>query len=162
MSDIFPNIFLSTWVIHNDAVKTFKNTGCKGVHITFKNGFTVSVQWGPANYGDNYYEPIESIQPVSEDDYRYSSSTAEVAVWDATCRWVTSLFCPKAHDGVAGYLTFGEVSEMLKRVAGWQDTPENKRRLAQKRRQYTRAQNKFRRMVEEYNKEKDGLIKEEQ
>ena len=32
----------------------FYITGKKGFHITFENGWTVSVQFGPGNYCDNY------------------------------------------------------------------------------------------------------------
>jgi hypothetical protein len=36
------------------ARRAFGITECKGFHITFANGWTVSVQFGPGNYGDNY------------------------------------------------------------------------------------------------------------
>jgi hypothetical protein len=32
----------------------FKTCGQKGFHITFENGYTVSVQFGAGNYCDNY------------------------------------------------------------------------------------------------------------
>lgn len=32
----------------------FRITGGKGFHITFKNGYTLSTQFGPGNYCDNY------------------------------------------------------------------------------------------------------------
>jgi hypothetical protein len=34
----------------------FKITMGKGFHITFKNGYTISVQWGPGNYCDNHHD----------------------------------------------------------------------------------------------------------
>lgn len=63
----------------------FRITGGRGFHITFANGWTVSVQFGPGNYCDNY-----------DDDFRESaesgargSSTAEAAVWPANGQLVS-------------------------------------------------------------------------
>ena len=55
----------------------FKITGHKGFHITFENGYTVSVQFGPANYCDNYH--MNCGDP--ERKQILESSDAEVAVW---------------------------------------------------------------------------------
>ena len=46
----------------------------KGFHVTFTNGWTVSVQFGRGNYSDNY-EHKEYGGPVP------NSATAEVAAW---------------------------------------------------------------------------------
>jgi hypothetical protein len=62
-------------------VKTalFKITAQKGFHITFENGYTVSVQFGPGNYCDNYNSDF------GERNYKLcginGSSTVECAVW---------------------------------------------------------------------------------
>jgi hypothetical protein len=53
-------------------------TGGKGFHVTFKNGYTVSVQFGPGNYCDNYDRRIGHEDAASA---REGSSTAECAVW---------------------------------------------------------------------------------
>ena len=37
-----------------DRPQGFWITGKKGFHIKFENGYTVSVQFGPGNYCDNY------------------------------------------------------------------------------------------------------------
>ena len=55
----------------------FKITGSKGFHITFENGYTVSVQFGGGNYCDNYDMPIGS----EPNKVVLTSSDAEVAVW---------------------------------------------------------------------------------
>lgn len=60
----------------------FKITGNKGFHITFENGYTVSVQFGPGNYCDNYdmsfeNDSVKGIKGVKG----IESSTAECAVW---------------------------------------------------------------------------------
>ena len=51
----------------------------KGFHITFANGNTVSVQWGPGNYCENYNKNFSEQTP--------SSATAEIAGWSAEGRW---------------------------------------------------------------------------
>jgi hypothetical protein len=56
----------------------FKITGGKGFHITFDNGYTVSVQFGPGNYCDNYNMDIST---QSDEAGKIGSTTAECAVW---------------------------------------------------------------------------------
>lgn len=51
----------------------FKITGGKGFHVTFENGWTVSVQFGRGNYSGNYNLHGEGETPPSD--------TAEVAAW---------------------------------------------------------------------------------
>lgn len=48
----------------------------KGVHFTFPNGWTVSVQWGPGNYSDNHANMTKFSEPADD------SNTAEVWAWD--------------------------------------------------------------------------------
>jgi len=43
----------------------FKITNGKGFHITFKNGYTVSVQFGPGNYCQNYDLQISKDEILS-------------------------------------------------------------------------------------------------
>jgi hypothetical protein len=56
----------------------FKITRQHGFHITFDNGYTVSVQFGPGNYCDNYNMRIGSEDQIAGEK---GSSDAEVAVW---------------------------------------------------------------------------------
>lgn len=56
----------------------FKITGKKGFHITFENGYTVSVQFGPGNYCDNYDCAIGWEDELCA---ARGSSNAECAVW---------------------------------------------------------------------------------
>jgi hypothetical protein len=54
-------------------------TDGKGVHFTFPNGLTISIQIGGGNYSENYNEPIGRRH---ESGYVLPpSSTAEIAVW---------------------------------------------------------------------------------
>ncbi len=54
----------------------FNITYNKGYHVTFANGWTVSVQWGYGNYCENRsMDRYNTGQPVAP------SSTAEIAAW---------------------------------------------------------------------------------
>jgi len=55
----------------------FRITRKKGFHIEFDNGYTVSVQFGPGNYCDNYDKGIGSEDEICGAD---GSTCAEVAV----------------------------------------------------------------------------------
>lgn len=61
----------------------FRITEGKGFQITFKNGYTVSVQFGPGNYSDNYAE--HQFGGFSSENQarcgRQGSTSAECAVW---------------------------------------------------------------------------------
>lgn len=56
----------------------FRITKGKGFGITFENGYTVSVQFGPANYCDHYRRRIGHDE---EDCGREGSGSAECAVF---------------------------------------------------------------------------------
>ena len=57
----------------------FRITCKKGFHVTFANGWTVSVQFGPSNYSDNY----DRVAGYKDEVWcgEKGSSCAEVAVW---------------------------------------------------------------------------------
>ncbi len=55
----------------------FRTCDNKGFHVTFKNGWTISVQFGGGNYCDNYDFPIGQERKES----CMESSNAEVAYW---------------------------------------------------------------------------------
>ena len=44
-----------------------------GYHMTFSNGYTISVTWRPGSYSDNYRRALGIAQPQSK--------TAEVWAW---------------------------------------------------------------------------------
>lgn len=58
----------------------FKITQGKGFHITFQNGYTVSVQFGFGSYCDNtkVLDPFKRVYPY---EVEQESSDAEVAVF---------------------------------------------------------------------------------
>lgn len=62
-----------------------KITDGKGFHITFDNGWTVSVQFGPANYCGNY--DMEISREGDKKAGEKGSQTAEIAAWDKNHNW---------------------------------------------------------------------------
>lgn len=42
----------------------FRITRGKGFHVSFPNGYTVSVQFGPGNYCDHYDRGVRKVKPL--------------------------------------------------------------------------------------------------
>ena len=87
----------------------FTSTSNKGFSLTFKNGWTISVQFGYGNYCDNYRHPdgwdFSKKQEVTQ------SSDAEIAIWDADGEWYNF-----GSDTVKGYCSANEVAEWIEKV----------------------------------------------
>ena len=89
----------------------FKITHGKGFHITFKNGITVSVQFGEFNYCGKYPRNLmnrdqkQAIKGVED---------AEIAIFESKKigRWLTKEFT-KDNSDVLGYQTPEQVLEAL-------------------------------------------------
>jgi len=91
------------------STKSFRITDNKGFHITFENGYTVSVQFGPGNYCDNYKAPIGKSENCLCG--KMGSSTAECAVWKNNEDMIAhALF---GGDMVGNRMTAEEVLELL-------------------------------------------------
>jgi hypothetical protein len=76
----------------------FKDTG-RGFHITFANGWTVSVQWNPGNY-------CTHRNNTNSD----TSETAEVYAWKGG----------KTHPGdVEGWVTPNDVADFINTVSNF-------------------------------------------
>ena len=84
----------------------FKITSNKGFHITLENGYTVSVQFGPGNYCDNYGRDIGHEEEICGKD---GSSTAECAVWKGDGGLIDHF----NGEGVSNRSTPAEVLELL-------------------------------------------------
>lgn len=96
-----------------------KSTMGKGFLMSFENGLTISVQWGPGNYCKNYskkYEVHDGRQMMIDCE----SENAEVAVWDTkTGKYLHAgdfLNDPDAVDDVLGWLSADEVAEIIHNV----------------------------------------------
>ena len=86
----------------------FRITDKKGFHITFKNGYTVSVQFGPGNYCDNYRMMIGDDE---EDAGKKGSSNAECAVWFGDGGLINHKYFDG--DSVGGQMTPKQVLKLL-------------------------------------------------
>ena len=72
-----------------------------GFHITFKNGYTISVQFGKGNYADK------------------GDTTAEIAAWGPDGEWMRL----GEDDTVRGWCAPDEVLDYMKLVASQGSTP---------------------------------------
>ena len=95
----------------------FKICDNKGFHVTFDNGFTVSVQFGPGNYGDNYNMRIGDRE-CREAREGYKSSRAETAVWGPDGNFIA--WDPDSHE-VQGYNDSAYVLKLLNWAASQPD-----------------------------------------
>jgi hypothetical protein len=66
-----------------------------GFHMTFENGYTISVQFSKTNYSDG------------------GETTAEVAAWGPDRKWVQL----SEHDDVRGWCSPNEVLEIMNQIA---------------------------------------------
>ena len=85
----------------------------KGFKLTFTNGWTVSVQWGPGNYCAN--------RSVADDDAprkvsTWESTTAEIAAWDKNKVWY-NFAVDLPDEMVEGYMTSNKVLEFINMIA---------------------------------------------
>lgn len=70
----------------------FKATENKGFQITFGNGYTISCQFGAANYCANYGRHLQPDYEYLEEMRKriHSCEDCEVAIWKkGTRKWVT-------------------------------------------------------------------------
>jgi hypothetical protein len=79
------------------------NYHARGVHIRFESGWTLSIQWGSGNYGDNHSMTGEFIEEA-----RY----AEIALWDVDDKWFDF-----GGDTVKGWVTPAQVNEIIDYLA---------------------------------------------
>jgi hypothetical protein len=83
----------------------------KGFQMTFANGWTVSVQWGPGNYCDCFSTSIDA--PMKATNEIWKSETAEIAAWhNRSEEWVNF-----GSDTVKGHLTADEVMIVLQTIS---------------------------------------------
>jgi len=98
----------------------FKITNGKGFWITFKNGYTVSVQFGIDNECSNksvecYDDPVRADMEAG----KRGSQTAEVVIWDAAGTYILPPWAGEDEKkmGVLDYQSAEEVLRILNWVA---------------------------------------------
>jgi hypothetical protein len=95
-------------------MKAFASIQNKGFRMTFKNGITASIQFGPANYCNaRSYAPDSYNAPMKTENGCWDSETAEVAAWDKNGNWVTKKVLPGINDDVDGWQTTDDVLMFL-------------------------------------------------
>ena len=82
-------------------------TGGKGYHMTFKNGYCISVQFGPGNYCERQMADFDAVQTTVNNGEIWRSDTAEVLVFNPDGTF----------DGdVQGWLSTDEVAKLIRKV----------------------------------------------
>ena len=90
----------------------FAITGHKGFQITFENGCTISVQFGPGNYTDSDIRDAPFHLPKSKD--RWEAKTAEVAILLPNGEFYNIPMEPYNSDGViVGWATVEDVCKLI-------------------------------------------------
>jgi hypothetical protein len=90
----------------------FRNSMGKGFSMTFENGWTVSVQWGPGNYCEN--RDMNAMAHYQRDG-RYEcldSKDAEIAAWDKDGNWYRM-----DGDSVKGWVRPDGVANFIAKIA---------------------------------------------
>jgi hypothetical protein len=90
-------------------------TDAKGVHFTFDNGYTLSIQIGGGNYSDNCHFPIGK----EREGRLPPSTTAEIAYWPSGGEM--QKFGETDYDTVKGYVPINEVLEWINKIAALPD-----------------------------------------
>lgn len=97
----------------------FNITSGRGFHLTFENGYTVSVQFGPEHYCENRSnDPVSLLKEQREFGADCESSDAEIAIWNDKGTWLTAyawkeLFSEELNDNVAGWLDTDTVAKAI-------------------------------------------------
>ena len=89
----------------------------RGTQFEFKNGYTVSIQWGPSNYCQNYNPSLAHPDDAS---YRVCSD-AEIAVFDPSGDFVPPerYGFPYEMDDVVARVTPDKVVDVMAFVKSW-------------------------------------------
>jgi hypothetical protein len=88
----------------------------KGFHITFKNGCTISVQFGSHNYCGNYPDSIFFKFGQKDQQPEKGVEDCEIAIWDKNDKWITREICNN-DDDVMGFVKPDELLKIMNKVA---------------------------------------------
>ena len=90
----------------------FLATRNKGFRMTFKNGFAISVQWGPGNYCEKKDEDFDK----PEKERFWESCSAEIAVFNTNeAKMVAEkgMISLNGEDVVSGWLSADQVAKAI-------------------------------------------------
>jgi len=92
----------------------FSSQQNRGFALTFANGNTVSVKWGPSNYCDpEHADGRDAPFDAPSQTQVWKSATAEVAAWNSDGKWHNFEF-----DQVDGWQSADDVSGFISFVSG--------------------------------------------
>ena len=89
-----------------------------GFRVDCPNGWTVSIQWGAGNYGDNNWKRSQQA-PVGG----WKSRTAEVAAWRTNARDSEAWYDGNPN-GVRRWQAVGDVMEYMRMISDLEDKPQ--------------------------------------
>jgi len=101
----------------------FLTTQNKGFRMTFKNGFAISVQWGPGNYCEKKDEDFDKPQK----ERFWESCSAEIAVIDTNNNNQENSsvgMISLGHDTVEGWVSADQVAKVIAIVQSSKTTEE--------------------------------------
>ena len=93
-----------------------------GFRVDCPNGWTISVQWGAGNYGDNHRANVVGINSPAGG---WQSQMAEVASWRTKARDSEAWYDGNPN-GVRGWQSVGEVMEYIRMISDLEDKPQPK------------------------------------
>ena len=88
-----------------------------GFRVDCPNGWTVSVQWGAGNYGDN-------VSSMNSPAGGWQSQMAEVAAWRTGAQDTEKWYDGDDSTGVRGWQDVGEVMEYMRMISDLEDKPQ--------------------------------------
>ena len=94
--------------------KAFRITEGRGFKMTFDNGVTISVQFGPYNYCDHYHTDFGDDPRKAQQECGASGSyTAEVGAWYNDGTWIPL----GGADDVVGYQYVNDVLSIMNKLS---------------------------------------------
>tara|TARA_B100000949_G_C14014100_1_gene338529 strand:+ start:94 stop:423 length:330 start_codon:yes stop_codon:yes gene_type:complete len=92
----------------------FNISSGRGFQMTFKNGYCISVQFGPSSYSERRDAALNAPLEAASNNESWRSETAEVAIFNPDCTF---------HGDVQGWLAPNEVAELIGTVQMWPRPP---------------------------------------
>lgn len=96
----------------NVRCRDFEDIHQRGFHLTFENGWLISILWGTGTYSDNH-------NFWQGEGFREETGTAEIVVWQTLDDDRGMREWPGQDDTVMGWCTPVEVNQLIVEMMGW-------------------------------------------